>query len=316
MIDKNILVPGAGGFAAVNAIKSLKSLNNFKGRIITTDANPLSAGFYLADKGYTLPKISDSKFINKAIEIIKKENIKIILPTSGFDIIPYSKNKKTLQELGVECFFSDYDTIQLCNNKLDFYEFAKKGNFLTPKYTTKINEIDFFPVFAKPIIGKGSRDTFLINSKIDLQYINEKYSDMIYSEYLPGKEYTIDVLSNMNGKAIVAVPRERIETKDGISFKGKVVNNSLIQDEAKKLAEYLGIKGPCCIQIKEAVDGSLKLIEVNPRMGGGTIMAKHAGVNIPEIMLKLNENIDIKDNEFVFDNIIVLRYYEELIIKN
>lgn len=316
MIDKNILIPGGGGFAAVNAIKSLRSSSIFNGKLITTDANPLSAGFYLADSYYVLPIITDKDYWNRALEVIKKENIEIIIPTSGFDIIPYSERKEELKQLGVTCFFSDLHTIELCNNKLDFYHWTSTNNFPTPFFTDKTSEILDFPVFAKPIFGKGSRDTFLIKNQEELNYIEEKFDKMIFSEYLPGKEYTIDVLSNMNGNAIVAIPRERLETKEGISFKGAVVNNKEIIEQSMELVNKIGIKGPCCIQMKEDVDGNYKLIEINARMGGGTIMATLAGVNIPELILKIDSGIEINTNDLVFDEITVLRYYEEIIVKN
>ena len=45
---------------------------------------------------------------------------------------------------------------------------------------------------------------------------------MIIQEYLPGKEYTVDVLSDLDGNSLLAIPRERIEVKAGISSKGKI----------------------------------------------------------------------------------------------
>ncbi len=308
----NILLPGAGGFAAINAIKSLRKID-YQGRIITTDSNLLSAGFYLADKGYVLPKIKEKNFFEEALEIIKKEKIELILPTSGFDIIPYSQNKNILKNIGVTCFFSDIDVIDLCNNKYNFYKRIEK-DFPTPKFSLEPNTGLSFPVFAKPIAGKGSRNTFLINSENELQNISSKYSDMIYCEYLPGKEYTIDVLSDLEGKAIKAVPRERIETKDGISFKGKILHNQEIENLSINLVEFLKLKGPSCLQMKEDVNGKLKLLEINPRMGGGTIMATLAGVNIPKLILDLYNNVSLDKSDLNYEEITVLRYYEEIVI--
>ena len=196
--NPNILLPGAGGFAAINAIKSLRKIN-YSGRIITTDSNLLSAGFYLADKGYVLPRIKDKDFLDKSLEIIKKEKIELILPTSGFDIIPYSVNKEYLTSLGVTCYFSNNEVINLCNNKFNFYKKIKK-KFPTPGFTVDLNSDITFPIFAKPIEGKGSRNTFLVNNENELESINSKYSDMIFCEYLPGKEYTIDILSDLKWK--------------------------------------------------------------------------------------------------------------------
>ncbi len=308
----NILLPGAGGFAAINAIKSLRKIN-YQGKIVTTDSNQLSAGFYLADKGYVLPKIKEKNFFEKALEIIKKENIELILPTSGFDIIPYSQNKDVLKNFGVTCFFSDIDVINLCNNKNNFYK-RIENNFPIPQFQLDINSDIIFPIFAKPVEGKGSRNTFLINDKKELQNISSKYQDMMYCEYLPGKEYTIDVLSDMDANAIIAVPRERIETKEGISFKGRILHNQAIENLSLRLVENLKLKGPSCLQMKEDKQGELKLLEINPRMGGGTIMATLAGVNIPSLIVDLYNDISIDRNSLHFDEITVLRYYEEIVI--
>ena len=310
---ENILVPGAGGFAAINVIKSLRK-TNFNGKIVTTDSNPLSAGFYLADHYYVLPRIDDVNFMNKANEIIVKEKIDLIFPTSGFDIIPYSKHKIKLEKNGTTCFFSDYETIELCNNKYNFYV-KIKGKFPIPNFTLSYDEVNEYPVFVKPVKGKGSRNIYLCNSKGELDYILNKYSDMLLCEYLPGKEYTIDVLSDMNGVPICAIPRERIETKDGISFKGKVEKNNQMQEICMSLAGYIGIKGPSCMQMKQDKNGEFKFVEVNPRMGGGTIMATLAGVNIPNLILKLYNGIKIEPADTDFNEIIVLRYYEEIILR-
>ena len=51
----NVLIPGAGGAAGIGAIKSLK-LAHYSGKVIATDLNPLSAGLYLADRGYVVPR--------------------------------------------------------------------------------------------------------------------------------------------------------------------------------------------------------------------------------------------------------------------
>lgn len=313
-MKENILIPGAGGFAAINAIKSLRKIN-FNGKIITTDSNPLSAGFYLSDYYYVLPRIDDVHFINKAYEVIYKEKIDLILPTSGFDIIPYSKHKNELEKNGVSCFFSDYDTIELCDNKYKFYE-KIKNDFPTPKYSLSRDEVFEFPVFVKPIKGKGSRNVYLCNSKSELEFVIKKYPEMLVCEYLPGKEYTIDVLSDMNGVPICAIPRERIETKDGISFKGKVEKNIKMQNLCLSLAKYIGIKGPSCMQMKQDKKGEFKFLEINPRMGGGTIMATLAGVNIPYLILKLYNKIMIEPQDVDFNEITVLRYYEEIILRN
>ena len=81
------------------------------------------------------------------------------------------------------------------------------------------------------------------------------------------------------------------------------------------MAEFLNTKGPICLQMKEDIDGKLKIIEVNPRMGGGTIMATLAGVNIPKLIIDLYNNVILDKSDLKFNEITVLRYYEEIVMQ-
>lgn len=310
-LDKqSVLIPGAGGAAGVGAIKSLR-MCNFLGKIVSTDAGILSAGLYLADKGYVVPPANDASFFQEAKKIIENEQVNIILPTSGFDIVPYSKNKKVLKNNGVIPVISDYEVIETCLNKEKFY-YKLKNKFYLPYTTTHPSRIDNFPCIVKPIFGKGSKNVFICMDENDLERILSRYKDMLIQEYLPGKEYTIDVLSDLDENALLAIPRERIEVKAGISFKGKIILDKTIQEECLNIAEYLRIKGPSCMQMKCDKEGEPKLIEVNPRMGGGTIMATYAGGNFPELIVNIVHNKKIEIPKI--KEITMIRYYEEVIL--
>jgi carbamoyl-phosphate synthase large subunit len=307
---QNVLIPGAGGAAGIGAIKSLR-MCGFSKKIISTDANPLSAGLYLADQSYILPNADDSSFFEKALSIIECEDIGVIFPTSGFDIIPYSQNKIKLNNKGVTAVISDYECLNTCLDKNLFYQ-KLSPYFDLPFTTTKSEEIDNFPCIVKPIFGKGSRDVFICNNKEELDRILNHYENMIIQEYLPKQEFTIDVMSDLDGNPIVAVPRERLEIKAGISSKGKVVVDQYMQDECMAIAEFLNIKGPSCMQMKVSSDGKPKIMEINPRMGGATILATYAGINFADIILKMvnGEKVQIPQ----IKEVTMMRYYQEIII--
>lgn len=310
MDTQNVLIPGGGGAAGIGAIKSLR-MSNFKGNIISTDSNKLSAGLYLADKGYTVPPAINPCFFKEVMKIIEDEEIQVIFPTSGFDVIPYSKNKKKLLNTGVIPVVSDYEVLDTCLNKYKFY-CKLKDHFNLPYTTTSLNIIPKFPCVIKPIYGKGSQNIFICNNEGELHDIFSKYPHMLVQECLPGKEYTIDVLSDLNGNPILAVPRERVEIKAGISSKGRIVVDKNMQNECMHVAEFLGIKGPSCMQMKCDCDGVPRIMEVNPRMGGATIMATYAGVNFPELILKIvNEELITVPP---IKNISMIRYYNEIIL--
>ena len=307
----SVLVPGAAGPAGVNTIKSLK-MARFSGKIIATDSSKLSAGFFMASAHAVMPNIIDEvNYMTKLEQVINNHNIEVLMPSSGYDIQPYSKYRKQIEQLGAKPVVSDLESMEICYDKMMTFQ-KLNDKFDMPFTTTDPDKIPEFPIIAKPRREKGGYDMMVIENENGLIQATSKFQDMIFQEYLPGEEYTIDVLSDLNKKPLVAVPRIRLETKGGISTKGKVIHDTQIEQICMNVADFIGIRGPCCIQMKGAKNGRLKLVEVNPRMGGGTIFATLAGVNFPALILDMVEEKEIIKPSF--SETTIIRYFEEIIV--
>lgn len=306
-----VLVPGAAAPAGINTIKSLKMVK-FNGKIIGTDSDSLAPGGFMADIFSTMPEAKEeSLFVDKLFELVKIHKVTALMPSSGFDIYPYSKYRKELQELGANAVVSDIEVLEICRDKVRTYQ-ELLPRFKVPFTTTEPDKIPSFPVIAKPRSGKGSRDVIMIEDESDLRYVTSKYHDMIFQQYLPGIEYTIDVLSDLNKEPLFAVPRIRLQTKGGISTKGKIVRNQKMEEDCMNIAKSIGIRGPCCIQMKETQDSEPQLVEVNARLGGGTIFTTLAGANIPKLILDLIEGKEISIPKI--SEVTVIRYFEEIVV--
>jgi carbamoyl-phosphate synthase large subunit len=283
----------------------------FDGKIVATDSSSLSAGFFMADVNEVIPEADEHTFIEKLFNIVRFHKVGILMPSSGFDIYPYSENQKELAELGAIAIVSDRDKLEICRDKmLTFQTLSQK--FALPFTTADSTGIRAFPVLAKPRFGKGSKGIVRIDDESDLKYILSKRDDLVFQEYLPGTEYTVDVLSDLESKPLMAVPRIRMQTKAGISTKGKILRDFTLEEECMQIAEHIGIRGPCCMQMKESNDGELKLIEVNPRMGGGTIFTTLAGANFPAMLIDLIEGREVSIPSI--SEISVVRYFEEFVL--
>jgi carbamoyl-phosphate synthase large subunit len=285
----------------------------FGGKILATDSSSLSAGFFMADINEVIPQADENSFLDRLFHIVKTYQVEVLMPSSGSDIYHYSENRKQLAEMGAEAIVSDRGKLEICRDKMLTFQ-TLSNKFLLPFTTAESNKIDTFPVLAKPRFGKGSRGIVKIDDESDLRYILSKRDDLVFQEYLPGTEYTIDVLSDLNGKPIIAVPRIRMQTKAGISTKGRVLRDPALEMDCMKIAELVGIRGPCCMQMKESAEGRLKLIEINPRMGGGTIFTSLAGANFPAMLLDMIEGRQVSVP--VISEITVIRYFEEFVLRS
>ncbi|MGA7543238.1 MAG: ATP-grasp domain-containing protein [Nitrososphaeraceae archaeon] len=307
-----VLVPGAAAPAGINTIKSLK-MSNFAGKIVATDSTSLSAGFFMADVNEILPEADAQYYLKRLFEIVKKHHVRVLMPSSGYDIYPYSEKREALAKIGATAVVSDRDTLEICRDKLLTYK-KMSGKYNLPFTTADPDKVKSFPVIAKPRFGKGSRDVIKVNNEADLRYIAANSANTIFQEFLPGVEYTIDVLSDMNKKPIFAVPRIRLQTKAGISTKGRIIRDADLETTCMNMAREIGIRGPSCIQMKESSEEQLKLIEINSRLGGGTIFSTLAGANIPSMILEMLSGTHIDPPRV--SEITVVRYYEEIVIEN
>ena len=120
------------------------------------------------------------------------------------------------------------------------------------------------------------------------------------------------VLCDLNSNPLSIIPRERLQIKAGISSKGKIIKNEIIEKACQKICKLFEVKGPVCIQMKDDVNGIPKFVEINPRFGGGTYFTTLSGVNFIEIILQIMKGEKPKVNNH--NLITVLRFYNEVVI--
>lgn len=316
----NILITSVSRKAwLVKAFKDAMRHEGIDGKVVSVDVNPLSAGLYVSDKHYLVLPSSDQNFIPTILETCKKENIKLLIPTRDGELLLFAKNREKFEKQGTHVMVSNPEVIEICNDKYRFYQFLTGNSIPTPK-TYLPHQINFpsarYPLLVKSRYGSGSKSVFKVENEKELKFFINYVPNPVTQEFVNGKEYTVDLFSDFNGEVLTVVPRERIETFCGESYKGKTVKDNQIIEYAKNLAEKLGTIGHITIQcIKN--DAGIKFIEVNPRFGGGAILGIKSGANTPLLILRLinGKRLEPQIGEFK-DNFIMLRYTKDLFIQN
>lgn len=284
----------SGGASAISAIKSFRKLEH-NIRIITADSDNNAAGKALSDKFYQCPMASKDPavYITWLNDIIRTENIDMILPTGEHDVRLLSLYRNNWEKTKI--YVSSEKSINICQDKYAFYK-ELHNHFDLP--ITIIGD-----VFQKPRRSAGSRNTKHISNP----------SDSIIQEYLPGKEYTVDVFCDESSESMGTVVRERVVIKSGISTQNCIVNyeNPNLVDVSEKLCKFLNLIGPVCVQFRKDVNGRDKIMEINPRLGGTSIVSTLANVNFAEMYYQLYHGNRISKRNP--RNIYVSRYWEETV---
>lgn len=298
-----IMVTYAGGIAGQSVIKMIKS-SVYKDDIKTVgvDCDRYAVGLNWVDKPYVVSTYpSCEPELKKIIDIEKPD---LILPTGEEDLYFLSQFENS--------YMCSKELIELCQDKWVFYEhYVNTYKEMLPKTSLTSWGFDDCPIIQKPRVGRGSRGVKLLENLNDIASVVDTQM-VIYQEYLPGQEWTIDCLITEEEKIII--PRKRVNIKGGNSTCGEIELNANIISFLKKFFENSKYIGILCVQMKEDKFGKLKLTEINPRFGGGSIFSTLAGVNFIDIILAKKYGDDYKKMIVKPKEITVTRYWDEIVL--
>ena len=249
---------------------------------------------YISD----IPFYDQKNFIPYIKEIVKIYSIDAIYPTMDTVITILSQHEKDIE---CKIISSPSETTEICNSKRKTYE-VLKNIIIVPKTFSKISEICSYPVFMKPEIGYGSRGAKKIESELQAKEHFENYPNCIISEYLSGKEYTIDCFTNKNRKLIFTGVRERVRIMNGISVNTSEVfqKNDNFKTIAEKINKTLNFNGAWFFQLKENENNQLVLLEIACRLGGSSALFRNKGINFAMLSLfnSFGYDVNIIENNF------------------
>ncbi|WNS75843.1 ATP-grasp domain-containing protein [Bacillus sp. DTU_2020_1000418_1_SI_GHA_SEK_038] len=160
----------------------------------------------------------------------------------------------------------------------------------------------FLPLILKSPTSNGSKDVYLAETLEELEsglkWLQKKELPILVEEYLLGPQYLIEVLVH-KGKAEIAgiIEQEFSEENPFIIIGYKFP--ALIEDEMHsklinsvvEIIDQIGLKDGACHLEMRYVQGLWKLVEINPRMSGGTmnrIFEEGTGINLVKEILKMN----------------------------
>ena len=244
-----------------------------------------------------VPFVDDINFVDEINNICKKFNIDFIIPAHDSVVLKLAENR---QNLCAKLITSPEETCKTARSKISTYK-KLKGVVPVPEIYSLSDSNIKFPVFIKPDVGQGSKGAKKINNIEELKNAYNENKSIVISEYLPGKEYTVDCFTNNKGELLFAKGRTRSRIMNGISVNSKPVENPEFYNIAKKINANIRFNGVWFFQVKERANGDLVLMEFAPRIAG--TMGLYRGLGINFILLSLYDamGIDVKIINNTFD---------------
>lgn len=138
--------------------------------------------------------------------------------------------------------------------------------------------------------------------------------DLIVQDYLPGEEYSVDVIADAQGNVVAAVPRTRARVDSGVAIAGRTVRDPELETTASSLAQAIGLVGVANVQLRRDRAGRAVLLEINPRFPGALPLTIAAGVDIPSLVVDLFLGRELPA-KVPFREVASVRFLEDVIVE-
>jgi carbamoyl-phosphate synthase large subunit len=339
--DITVLMTGAGAPGASGIIRSLRATTERDVYIVGVDMDPNAYGFALVDDHEVVPRGDDPEYVPAMSSLAERIDADVVLPLCTAELQPLAEAR---EEFDATVMVSAPDRLAIANDKAGLYGFLASDGFESAPDFRRTGTREAFvdavhdlgypenPVCFKPPVASGMRGFRVLDETAnDLDaFLNEKpgaatttlddvmhvldsgdeFPELVVMEYLPGEEYSVDVLA-MDGDVGAVVPRSRARTRAGISFEGTVEHREDLIEEAAGICEALGLEYNVNVQFKMAADGTPKVIEINPRVAGTIVMCVGAGANLPYMAVKYALGEDVPEPDVAWGTRMV-RYWDEV----
>lgn len=281
------------------------------------------------DAGYVVPRIDDDMYVPTLMNICLKEQVDVILPFITAELPIACLYKPVLEGIGTKVSVSSLESLRIAGDKT---RLMKMYPDLMPKQTIATST-DAIMKFAEEIgypekkfccklpnrcggLGfciideEKGRDLTLYNKFGLNRYITMSMlidlaahceDEIILQEYEEGTDYSMCILAE-NGEVLYGLGFEASLMAFGSAMFAEIRQNEQALEIARKVTKDTGLDGNACFDFILKPDGSVKLLEVNPRLSATLPFIARAGLNLPYLRCRQLlgydvKNLDLKINE-------------------
>ena len=291
MSKLNILVTGVGSEVGQGIIKALQ-LSKYDCNIISCDTCSDSAGFFMCDEYYVVPKATSTNYLDTIINICKNRDIKLIFTAVDLELPILSKNRLLFKNIGTIVVVQPEELLNIFLSKFNTHKFLKDKGIPTPRTIFIGDEKDVkltnftFPLILKPDFSQGSKNIHVVHNAEELSiYLQLAKNKCVIQEYLPeeDEEYTCGVFNcnYLEEPYVIAFKRKLIEGVSGIA---EVSFDEDIISVCKRVAKSCKLEGSINIQLRKFKNKAF-IFEINPRFSSTVGIRAKCGFNDVEMAI-------------------------------
>lgn len=300
MGKKRVLILGSGTQGYVT-VKSLKKAGYEIFLLAKDGHNYADDSRYIDVKIKSESSTESDEYLETAKDVIIRNHIDVVIPMGDVHSLFLSKHKDVLQQM-VHYVLPDIDVFEKGYDKNSLMALCAKNGYPHPQTINDVEDVDqldeqrlLFPLLIKPNHTCGGRGMTLVRNFDDLKakypIIRNQYGACHLQQYIRqgGAQVEVQLYIDENQKLVassVIYKYRWYPENGGSSCCATSVKNDEAVDICYRLLKDIGWVGFADFDmIEDPDDGTLKIMELNPRIPACVKAAVVSGIDWPNIIL-------------------------------
>jgi carbamoyl-phosphate synthase large subunit len=255
---------------------------------VAADPNPLAPAQYAAHHRRAVPRFDEPAYVPALEELCAEFGVGAVVPLTDLDLEILGHAR---QDGRLPAFVPDGEVARATFDKYETHLLLERLGLPSPPTVLPGDPVDAYPVMIKPRWGSGARSIHLAQDAREAEFLAAYIREpAMVQRAMQGPEFSIDCLSDLDGRCLNAIPRTMIESRGGESIKGTVIADEELMDLGRRVVEAIGCRGPCTVQVFRDREIGLGITDVNTRFGGACpahLFAARPGRTYPELIVRL-----------------------------
>jgi carbamoyl-phosphate synthase large subunit len=283
---------------------------------IAADPNPLAPAQYAAHHRRAVPRFDDPGYVPALHALCLEFGVRAVVPLTDLDL-EILGHARTDPDYPLPAFVPDGDVARATFDKYETHLLLQRLGLPSPPTVLPGEPVAGYPVMVKPRWGSGARSIFLAADEAEAEFLAKYIREpAMLQRAMQGPEFSMDCMSDLDGRCLNVIPRTMIESRGGESIKGTVIDDPELIDLGRRVVEAIGCRGPCTVQAFRDSDVGIGITDVNTRFGGACparLYAALPGRTYPELIVALarGERVEPHLGEFRA-GVTFTRYYWQL----
>lgn len=284
---KTILVSGASGIVGYGVLRSLLPLRD-RCRLIGTAIYSDSVAPAFCDIFEQAPVTMEEGYVEWLCRTISKHTVDMVIPSIEVDMYKWTEHREKIEAAGAVCLLNNPELITLCGDKWAFYRRLQetKSPCTIPTYIDggfeELADKCGLPFLLKPRRGYASKGIVRVDSKATFDLHAADVGGKLMAQPIvgeEGQEFTTSAFFSNDSTLCCHMTLRRKLSSEGFTGKAVVADVDAMVERLLSLAEIFKPVGPTNFQFRLEADGTLKLLEINPRISSATSIRTAFGYN-------------------------------------